>query len=1285
MNLSTSNGAEVNSDRQITIINSEDIEKIPVPEWKNLWDKAREAAKSNSYETAKVLYTTLISSKPNIELIQYEYAQLLIRQKDCSSAVKILETLIYQQPDKLHYYLPAAGCLEEMGHFSRASTHFGTLYDRDPYGEKAIGALKGLIRNLGKLNRHSAVIPLLQQLVNRNPEDPDALLQLARELSKHGERSQAIEYYIQLFNRFRLSKEQLVEIESLLDEESYPEQLLAIRLQYLDYEPEDTHMREKIIDTYIEARKYEMALNQLLILDQNRTVKDSAQLKLIADIYLKQMSRPDKALHYLERYQEIDGDDSAVDEQIDAIQQQLAEDFVVIVQNDGAEFLWKDLYELTSDRKTIFLLIAELLENSDDKKSLIQVLDILHSYFTDDVEITYQLADALIGDAQYEKASLVLFEYEEQHITRLKFQLLLLRILRHTEDIQLSLSILKKLTPDVTAQPEVLQEVFALSIKGGDLKRAYRYYGAIVESGNMFDIPLKLHLAMLNYLDASGRFSESTFYCQKILAENTLSTPDIIAVRSFMAQSLSHKGDRFGAEQQLRELIIEHRSESSAYIQLVEYLNQRKKFDQASRWLDILLKKIDNGEIVVDGKKLQHDLMRIEANKHLAAYDYREAVDVLKRMVNLFPDQLEAKLQLIRVLFLSNEPDQVAKTVSAVQEIYPGEPTSLLVSAILVKQNGDKYSFLKTYAKRAQNVSFELQIHIYRQLGLERELVTDFDKNKDKSIESNYIFYQLSQLYEEFGMYDESLAMLNRCSFSLDDAQYVRQKEIELSFKNGGYHQFVSEELPEKLLTFSTYSKYKIGLLYARSLWADGRWKESLELYKKLLEPSVLNQLEAVVDSQEKVSPGGWAVIYSHGGLEDFDDIEKLLEPEVVEDIIDEPVSYVLNGFYSQIQWEKLVQQELNARKALKERDYFYAESQFEKLVKDTDDVSEAKLLDLATIYNRLGKHGQEAEVYETMSASRHVARDISAQVQKNKNLLKPKTGIIFNNWSKTGRDGYANIAVHEYGVSGWLHTGRTKSLDAFYSAIQFGDKNEGDNFLAHRIYGKYTAELNEDYLMSIAYGGLKRESSETTALYSLRAEGQVDEYLNAYFEISQDIVDDTLMSVDEGLSRRDFRLGFLVDSIPRIIVGGSGTYRLISDDNDQQLFHLYTSYNIFQEKYLFRIQYDIESINSHSENSYSYDENDIKYWSPSSYWQHYLTCYADFLIKDNTSFGGAPGHISLEYSLGYEDGKDVTHRGEMNIFLEMNRNILLKGTISFFDSDNYESRNGLLSIVYRW
>ncbi len=1276
-------GAEESGVREVTIINRPPSDQS-IPEWKLLWDKAREATQAGEYDTAKEQYSELISYKPNVELFQYEFAKLLIATKDCSQAAKILETLIYQQPDNLFYYLPAAQCFENIKQFGKASTYYGALYDKEPYGEKSLSALQGLIRSLGKLKKHSALIPLLQQLVNRKPEDADALLQLARQLMADGEKQQATEYYIQLFNRFRLGKEQLIEIAKLLDSPQYEEQLLQIRLQYLEYAPADTLIRKKVVETYLAEQRYEDALQQLLVLDKIQPINDPHLLEIIGEIYRKQMGRPDKALHYFERYRLIDASNPKIDQLIADIKQKLAEDFVVIVQNDGAQMLWQDLNELTGDRKTIFSLIADLLDKSDDQKDLINVLFILHSSYKDDLELTYRLTDTLIKDDRFIEASGFLLQLDAEVLLQERFQELLITTISGLNNPRFSLKLLEKLDPVRNSNQKLIELAFTLSVKAGEFRKAYQYYSVIATSGSIQHLPTDIQLRVFDYLDQSGEFALSSLYCHKLLLLPGLSLHDIIAVKNFQALSIARQGDTFGAEQALREVILDYPDMEDGYLNIAEFLNTKRKFEQAANWLDLLQKKIEAGSIASDNKDLEKKLHLLNAKKHIAAYDYDEAVSELNWLAARYSGDLEVKRQLLKVFFLDKESSRCAELISSLQANFPGEWLSLITAQILVKREEKKFQSISEFAKQGAALSFEEHIAAYRMLGLDSELISAYARRKGQK-KNNYILFQMSQIYENSGMYADALSMLSGCNVSIDENLFIQQKEIELTFKSGQYDQFIKQDMSDSLIKRSTYSKFKIGLLRARSLWAVGRWDESLEEYKKLLQPSVINQIGGVIDIQEKVTPGSWSVIYSHGGIDSFNDIEKLLEPETIVAIMSEPVTYVLNGFYSEVQWEKMVQQELIARKALRERDYFYAETQYEKLVKDSDDVSETKLLDLATIYNRLGKHSQEAEVYASMSSTHQPTSDISTKVQKNKDLLKPNTGLVFNNISSTGRDGYKDIAVHEYGLTGWLQTGARQSLDVYYSAMQFAD-NGGDNgFLAHRLYGKYTARLNEDYTLSVAYGGLKRESSSTTPLYSVRAEGQVDDNLKAYFELSQDIVDDTIESVADGISRRDYQLGFLVDSIPRVIIGGDGTYRQISDDNDQQLYHLFTSYNIFREKYLFRLQYDFESIISHTENTYLHDEQDLQYWAPSLYWEHYLTAYLDFLLKDNTSFGGAPGHISIEYSLGYEDSVALTHRGEMNIFLEMNKNILLKGTISLFDSDDYESRSGLLSLVYRW
>lgn len=1279
-------GAEVSGVREITILN-QDSATQNLPQWKLLLDNARAAAQAEEYDAAKEFYSKLIAVKPNVELFQYEFARLLIDTKNCSQAAKILETLIYQQPDNLFYYLPAARCFEDVEQYGKASTYYGTLYDKEPYGEKSIDALRGLIRSLRQMNSHSAIIPLLHQLINRKPENPDAMLQLARQLMANGEEDEAVEYYVQLFNRFRLDKEKLLEIADFLDRPQYVEQLLKVRLQYLDYDPGNTQIRKKVIETYLADRHYEEALKQLLVLDKQRHIEEAYLLEVIGNIYLEQMGRPDKALQYYERYRQINESNAKIDKLIAGVQQKLAEDFVVIVQNDGAQLLWKDLEELTGDRKTIFSLIADLLEKADDRANLISVLSILHASFKDDLDLTYRLTGVLINEKRFNEAAEILSRVNSDVFQIEKFQQRLLTTVDGLKNPRTSLKLVTKLesvTSNIRNTPKLVESAFRFSVAAGEFQKAYHYYAVAVESGYVQKLPLDMQLRVLEYLDRSGRFALSYSYCQKLLLYPGYSLRQIIAVKRFLALSVSRQGDNFGAEQQLREVILEYPDIEDGYLNLAQFLNEKRRFEQAEQWLDLLQVNILNGSISVESKSLWKKLKVLNARKHIAAYDYDEAVSELVRLAVLYPDDIEIGRLLLKVYFLNEEYPRCIERISLLQSSFPGEWFSLITAQVVKQKVGKTFQHLNEFAKLGEGLSFDLHINVYRQLKLDNALIAAFDPQKSNAA-NNYIFFQMARVYENSGMYAEALSMFSRCSLIGDDSFLARQKEMELSFKSGQYNRFIQQGLSTPLIKNSAFSKYSIGLLYARSLWAVGRWDESLEEYQKLLRPSVIKQIDGVIDIQEKVTPGSWSVIYSHGGLESFDDLESLLQPEIVAEIIDEPVAWVLNGFYSQIQWEKMIQLELNARKALRERDYFYAESQYEKLVKESDEVSETKLLDLATIYNRLGKHSQEAEVYASMSAGHYITSDISTQVQKNKALLKPNIGIIFNNINSTGRDGYKDLAVHEYGLTGWLHTGARQSLDVYYTAMELS-KNIGDeNYNAHKLLAKYTADLNEDYSLSVAYGGLKYESTGTTPLYNVRAEGQVDDYLKAYFELSQDVVDDTVESLEEGLSHRDYRLGFLVDSIPRVIVGGDGAYRQISDGNDQQLYHLFTSYNIFQEKYLFKLQYDFESVMSQAENTYSYDQEDMHYWAPSSHWEHYVTAYLDFLLRDNTSFGGAPGHISIEYSLGYENSSDTTHRAKMNIFLEMSRNILLKGTISFLNSDDYESRSGLLSLVYRW
>lgn len=1284
-------GAEPGGERTINII-QHDVKQIPL--WKILWDQARGFANDKNYADAIAAYQKLFFNKDNIELAQFEYGKVLEQAGKCNEAVKVLESLVYKQPEKLQYYSPLANCLDNLDQYAKAAKYYGVLFNKDPYGPTAIPALEGLVKNLQAKKNQESLTPLLKQLVLRKPEDASALRNLAQHLFINDQQEQAEKIYLELFNKFRVDDVVLLEIEAVLNEEKYSDTIMEIRREYLKRHPEYTPFRKRMVEELLKNGQREEALSHLILLEEQGYPIEEHILLTMADIYLNLKKRPDKALHYYEQYEILNPDNTRVNELIKSTQKQLAEDFLILIQNDGANLLWDDLNRLTNDRKTVFLLMAGMLKKQGDNENYLKVLFILHSTYGDDQEILMDIAKELYRNKDF-NGTLSFLEKADQKTKNgtIYYQLLLDTLIARGEK-ERAAAVCQEYLND---NPEILpvhQIYYELAVETESFDEARQQFEYLLQKKVIKNSSFSHHLLLLNALKDAGRFEDSLQYARKLdeLYESQIVK---ISLEIFQAELVAERRDSFMAEQAFRRLILEYPDMAEPYIGLIRFLLKQREYGQADIWLEyveILFSEKSEAE-----KNYSHtgQLDELYIEKNLEIGNYRKAISGLKKNIEQERNTLSSfsllqkRKKMVRLLFLKGDYKACLDTLMGILKKYPDDSFSITVAQYL---KGKQLFPDQNYAgvDLDRNISFEKKIKFYTLLGLDHELINMYEKFEAPEV-SHLSMYKMAGVYESVYQYSKAFKLYRELHKQHPESSFLESKKLQLEYKKGNFQTVLNELNSKKTALQNRDEQIQAGVLRARSLWALGKMEQSITEYEKLLQSSVYKDFEERVRKEEKAvsqlttDRSFWDVV-TFNDPDAYKRLDVFLSPEFLINNPANPVTKISNQLFSQYKWEKLIEKELNARKALKDRDYFYAETQFEELVKEEkENVSEEKLLDLAQIYNRLGKYSQEAELYEDLSEKQSTPFDLKVRIEKNRSVLKPNMQLNYSYLSEDGRDSYKDIKAHSYGLSGWLSPQNQQKFELAYDYNLFSDHSTSRELQAHQITGHYKVDFSDEYSIMVGLGSFQRESYDDTVLYDITVEAQLDRYLRGYVKINQGVVTDTIESVEKDIIQRDYELGFMIDAIPKVIIGGEGTYRQFSEDNDQQIVHLFSSYNVFRESYLFKVQYDFNSINSQVENQFLYDETDLNYWSPGQYWQHGVTFHFDLLLSDNQSFGGAPGHVSVEYGIGYEENEYVTHDGEINIFLEMSDNILLKGNISIFDTENFENQKGMLSLIYRW
>ncbi|PID76475.1 MAG: hypothetical protein CSB24_06490 [Deltaproteobacteria bacterium] len=1236
--------------RNLTILGGDAASNL---QWKLLWDQAKKDAASRRFSEAAAKYKQLLAIKPDIEAARFEYAGLLHLLGRDEEAVMILERLTAVSPDNLEYYLPLAAGLERLGHFAKAEVCYEKAYQLDLPGKHTSKILPGLVNCLEKQGKIEKMLPFLQQLVSRNPEDASSLQQLAHYLYTSGRKEQAARRYLELFNRFKPGGEVLLEMEKVLD--GYPRELAGIRAEYLREHPDHARMRRELGNFYLEDEQFVEALAQYEILEQQGGAIEPETLLQLGDLCLGMLSRPDKALHYYDNYLSYKGNNQQIREKMKVARTALAGGFAAIAQKEGGESLWQDLHYLAHDRKPIFLLIAENLAGRGDNQISLELLETAYRHEPDEQNLLL-ICGRLAKMGRHEK-SLQLLESARPETRKSKDYLkILLTVLGRIKDGERVFRIAGEHLESGIRSPELAAIVFTNYLKLKEFEKAEEFFGLLGSDGVWRDVGLENYAAFIDYLQQKGDFKRADRLADELLQVFARDAEKKSVLKGLKSKILWQKGHIFLAEQAYRSQIIQDPELLGPYLNIIDFLLKNGRLAEADRWFEV---------VASSAEAAPYQQLMIE--REIAAGNYRPALALTRKLLNAH-DTAKFRMILAEIYFLQGSHGKCVQEISSILKKEPHNIDAIVIADYLINRKFADYEKLAGNLPFKQAAGLAAVFDVYSRLGLHQVLIEKFEQEAAKT-DSPYLLFQAARSYEKLSRYDEAARLYQKLQTIYADEPFWQKKIIEMDFRVGRFEQVLVKinnfwEKNQKDKEFY----FDLSILEARTLWAMDHWQAGLAKYEGML---ILPAAKRFMEQFRRQIPP-----------DDFKEYLEL-EPELLVRNAGRKELAAANLFYADYRRQELVAKELSARKAIADRDYFYAEMQLEEILREPNiNTNEVQMLDLADIYNRLGKHGQEAELYAHLGQNLQKTEPITGRMKKIRKQFRPSTDLLYRHFSADGRAGRKNIVMNGLGLHGRLPSfiGHVFELD--YNYQLYSDHLDGEELDVYQMSAQYTVNFLDDYLIQAGLGSINRGAGQNTLLYNLKLEGQLDSYLRAYAGLSQQMVSDSLNAVNGNLSKRDYEAGFTVDSIPRIVIGGYGKYRQFSDDNSQQLVDLYTSYNYFGEKTHLRLKYSFDAVRSQTEAD---EEEKLPYWAPGSYWHHKVSFYADFLLSGNRSFGGAPGHISLEYGIGYEDNISLTHSGQVNIFLEMTDDILLKGNLSVFDSENLNSHEGFLSLVYRW
>lgn len=1307
-------GDTIAPDRNISMVQGEPGS----PDWKILWDMARKFARDEDYSLAVKAYSDLIRIKPNIEEANWEYCKVLLKVEDFSTATKIIGGLLDKDPNNYDYLLAGGTVATHWKNYETAIRYFGRVFEKDPTGVSSDTALLGLATSLRNKGKKELAFSLLEQFSLRHPKNSTIIHYLALDAYDLGKDEKARKFYAILLKNKDVADLVILQAEQVFDVPGYEKNRSAIWLDYLRRHPDYMPFRAKAAKFSVESGEFEEALIHLKYMADN--IEDNEEYLLEAGkVCQRDLNRPDRALYFYERYIQKHPENLEIKAKINNIQSDLANEFISIVENGGTLQLWGDLAEIALNRLAIYREMADLLEKRGKTEELIEVLTIIYKHSPHEDSMALRIAHQYYRKGQYSKT----LEYLSS-VTGDKSKTKSYFLFKGDTEQQFGLEMdsLASFEKGLSSDPlDVKLRIKCLELAGriGNTDKLKSLFNTGLQHSDE-RVPVELVITYLDLLSFNYMFQEyeqinswAEFYFAGL--------PETITrLALHKASSLRKEGKTRRAEQLLRQLLNNNIFVEDILFQLAENAVIDKNILAAESWYQALRKDTnqDDSNFSLDPQGCKILLLKVNMLKAEGKYgdaqalidSYIGASEKKKVLDDLLPFLVRLQKQRCWLSFYKGKLLEAYQQCEDLLDNVAFDPELLVLHGILNRR-------LKTNDRENKDTNSKIYIAgnpvLTRLLTLAAKeieyLEYDAAENHLSAVLGKYphsvvgttVWAELMVARGHSDIAAESLSQLIR---QFPEELYYHEKLIEVEARRGRYKQGLAllkkevgkvDNIEDLTIKLTSADDVEGLLTLARLLWGDKQQEKALLIYKQLLALPVFDILSEKFRQKQ--------INYHYLTRENtfWNSMMLMLqsEPDVLAELMEPPflienrgneAGEIVSGLFEKYSWQKLITNEYMARKSIFDRNYYYAEQSYKRLLED--DSSEG-MSDLATIYGKIGKYRKEAQVYEAMQNSGATSPDLIESIERNTLQISPQSIFNVGYEERNGRDGHIDIARTSFGTSFWFTPDLDKDIRLIYTNNHFEsldtDKTTGSNFL----YAVATYEITKAYELILGAGTEKLTSdSDTGFQYEIELKGQLDDYINGYVLLEKKQVYDTIAAIQQQITFQSIETGLSIETPMGLSFGGDLHHRYYNDGNSQNRFHGYSSYSIFGESSQLALRYEYQYLTNDDENS-SLPEVSVEpspgeplYWSPSLFNEHRMALrfQHDFLGYE-LGKKKSMSYYAIDNAIGFEENEILSFTTKFDIFLEMSPHFLLKGNFTLSKSDEFEETGLSMSLHYRW
>ncbi len=1242
---------------------------------------------------------SLVNVPDNLPALDGISLALLSLDRD-EEALPYLEKLYLLDPSNRTVRQKLAEVYEKFGEDEKARPLTVQLVEDEEFSVEDVVLAARVHAQLGLGN---LALVYWQQVLTMSPANVRAHDWLASYYEKKGHTGQALQHLLFLLEQGEKNPGLLIRTGACYMRLNQPSMALPYYEKFLHHNTQDKEALRQLVNIHAALGRGKETLIALDHYFQVESDPPAGNLRQAAKLY-DAAGRYHDAIPIYRRLLELNPDDPDVLET-------LARDLISIGEDEGALTVWARLAEISEDSKEIYFSMIELLERLGRHEELISLLNKLHRLDPADTRISLMLVSALLTMEEVVKGEFFFQAVAESEIFSVDLLAMRAEIFEFFEMYEHALKDYEEILRLGSTEPALCLKCMELAGFLGKSDTVRFYFDNVPPPLNGEN-----QLIAANAFRDGGEYPMARSLYKEILdqpsaGKNLRSLVFLNSAELFRQQHLFYE-----AEQALRQALLENTDRSPVLARLVDLQLEKGDLAASSDWLEQLQHEEQSvfGKMGENDSVLQVDLQRrLFVLKHLNhAGKFADAIslgkDLLAEMVVLEEERVDCSGSLKRdpVLF------ELGRAYLGLEDFVGAEKQCMI---LLARKSFDLPLLAlleKIYAAQGDREKLDKAVKQsmavagkdpYRMMLLARiyQQDSDIDAMKRAAFTAKNMApdsFTTSLLYvralSESGDLVRARDLLNELEVKFPGNEALASLAARITFRMGLYQEALGH--CETVLAVHP-DRSDLIFLQGRIYWKKIEWRKSLDIYQGYLETPVSVLLtEGLHKAGLERPPQRKATLVERITFaKPLDDqfVDQLMKPDFAASVEMGKINKVSAPFYARFKWQQQFSDELEARRAAKQKDYFRASNLFSQLI-DTSPQDASLIFDLAGIYSGMGKLGEESALYEKLSLlDPHFYGLVEAR-ERNRIKRKPRSDLAYSYVREERENGTKAIKKNSVDLDSWVSLGPGHGADITLSRIRYGSTETDDSLMSSRFFAFYEATNILNRLGLRLGGGVESlaEGEGDVGLVHCSVNGKLGDRVQGEIHYSRDLVRDTPASITRKIVAEKTSTNFYLGLLPKLLTGGGYEFTSYSDGNEMKGYSLWASYIFMTEPtYLrFRFNHEFKDTDSSGAGKGALLEDGFwsdahPYWSPTNYWKNSFGIMWKHTLSADILERGKPTYYSTEYLMEFESDGNLIHTFKASFVVELTDDFMLESVVEFMTSDDYRANDVSLSAVYRW